>query len=52
MLGDKGHLERIQVATDHLQVQVDRVVVVGNLLNHRNLPPHLSNGHYHINQRL
>ncbi len=47
-----NHQERIQAATDHSQVRARKVVVVGNLLSHHNLPPHLSDGHYRIIQRL
>ncbi len=39
-----NHLGRIQVAMHHSQEREDQEVVVGNLLNRHNLPPHLSDG--------
>ncbi len=46
--GDTNHLGCTQAATDHSQVRAHKEAVAGNLLNHHNLLPHLSDGHYHV----
>ncbi len=42
----------MKAAIGHLQVQVDKEEVEGSLLNHHNLPPHLSDGRYRAIQHL
>ncbi len=50
--GEMPHQEHTKAAIGHLQVQADKEEVEGSLLNHHNLPLHLSDGRYRAIQHL